>query len=95
MVVGQPTCNVGARKIRGRSSISKAGSAKVRAGLYMAAVVAVRYNPHIKAMYERLLLNGKSKMSAICAAMRKLVHLCFGVLKHQMPYQADYQPKLA
>jgi len=61
----------------------------------MAAVVAVRYNPHIKAMYERLLLNGKSKMSAICAAMRKLVHLCFGVLKHQMPYQADYQPKLA
>lgn len=81
--------------VRGKSHISKAGSAKVRAGLYMAAVVAVRYNPHIKAMYERLLLNGKSKMSAICAAMRKLVHLCFGVLKHQMPYQANFLPKTA
>jgi len=80
--------------VRGRSTLSKAGSGKVRAGLYMATVVAIRYNPHIKAMYERLLQNGKSKMSAICAAMRKLVHLCFGVLKHQMPYQADYQAKL-
>lgn len=77
--------------VRGRSHISKAGSAKIRAGLYMAAVVAVRYNPHIKSMYERLLAKGKSKMSAICAAMRKLVHLCYGVLKHQMPYQANYQ----
>ena len=81
--------------VRGRSSISKAGSAKVRAGLYMAAVVAIKHNPHIKAMYERLLLNGKSKMSGVCAAMRKLVHLCYGVLKHQMPYQANYGAELA
>ncbi|MBI3344937.1 MAG: IS110 family transposase, partial [Gammaproteobacteria bacterium] len=33
---------------------------------------------------------GKSKMSALGAAMRKLVHLCFGVLKTQLPYQANY-----
>jgi transposase len=81
--------------VRGRSSISKAGSAKVRAGLYMAAVVAIKHNPHIKAMYARLLLNGKSKMAGVCAAMRKLVHLCYGVLKHQMPYQANYGAELA
>ncbi|HEX7028083.1 MAG TPA: IS110 family transposase, partial [Gammaproteobacteria bacterium] len=31
----------------------------------------------------------KCKMSAIGAAMRKLVHICFGVLKHQVPYQAQ------
>jgi hypothetical protein len=61
----------------------------------MAAVVAIKHNPHIKAMYERLLLNGKSKMSGVCAAMRKLVHLCYGVLKHQMPYQANYGAELA
>jgi transposase len=53
----------------------------------MAAIVAIRYNPNIKAQYERLLKNGKSKMSALGAAMRKLVHICFGVLKHQAPYQ--------
>lgn len=62
----------------------------MRATLYMAAVVATRHNPHIKALYERLLAKGKSKMAAIGAAMRKLVHLCFGVWKHQCPYQADF-----
>lgn len=76
--------------IRGRSRLSKAGSSKIRAGLYMAAVVATRHNPHIKEMNERLLANGKTKMMAIGAAMRKLVHLCYGVLKHQQPYQANY-----
>ncbi|OTG69856.1 IS110 family transposase, partial [Acinetobacter sp. ANC 4169] len=49
-----------------------------------------RHNPHIKEMNERLLANGKTKMMAIGAAMRKLVHLCYGVLKHQRPYQVDY-----
>jgi len=34
-------------------------------------------------------------MSALGAAMRKLVLLCFGVLMHRRPYQADYLPKIA
>jgi len=74
----------------GRARLSKAGPARVRAVLYMAAVVATRYNPHVKAVYERLLAKGKAKMAAIGAAMRKLVHLCFGVLKTRKPYQAEY-----
>ena len=53
----------------------------MRATLFMAAVVASRYNPDVKALYERLLAKGKSKMSALGAAMRKLVQLCFGVWK--------------
>ena len=73
--------------IKGRAKLSKAGNPIIRAKLYMAAVVAIRYNPDIKAQYERLTGKGKSKMSAIGAAMRKLVHICFGVLKHQIPYQ--------
>lgn len=75
---------------KGRSRLSKAGSARVRAKLFMAAVVSTLYNPHIKAMYERLLEKGKRKMVALGAAMRKLVHLCFGVWKSQKPYAADY-----
>lgn len=67
--------------------LSKRGDARVRGKLYMAAVVATRCNPDIRDQYKRLLGNGKSKMSAIGAAMRKLVHICFGVLKHQAPYQ--------
>lgn len=74
--------------VRGPSRLSKAGNATVRAKLYMAAVVAIQYNPDIKHQYERLLKNGKSKMAALGAAMRKLVHICFGVLKHQTTYQA-------
>jgi len=73
--------------VKGRSHLSKTGKAALRAKLYMAAVVSIKHNPDIKRFYERLLKNGKVKMSALCAAMRKLVHICFGVLKHQKPYQ--------
>lgn len=76
--------------VLGRARLSKAGPARIRAILYMAAIVAIRCNPHVKALYERLLARGKSKMSALGAAMRKLVHLCFGVLKTQQPYEQDY-----
>jgi len=76
--------------VLGRAKLSKVGPARIRAVLYMAAIVATRYNPHVKAVYDRLLARGKSKMSALGAAMRKLVHLCFGVLKTRQPYQANY-----
>lgn len=75
--------------IHGRAHLSKAGNAQVRAKLYMAAVVAIQHNPDIRAQYERLLRRGKTKMCALGAAMRKLVQICFGVLKHQTPYQAQ------
>lgn len=77
--------------VLGKSRLSKAGSPKIRSGLYMAAIVATRYNPHIKELSERLLAKGKTKMVAIAAAMRKLIHLCYGVLKNQQPYQANYK----
>ncbi|EPD8213265.1 IS110 family transposase, partial [Yersinia enterocolitica] len=43
-----------------------------------------------KNQYERLLLKGKAKMQALGAAMRKLVHLCYGVLHTQQPYSQDF-----
>lgn len=76
--------------MQGPSCLSKAGPARVRATLYMTAVVAKRYNPHIKALCERLTARGKSTMSVLGAAMRKLAHLYFGVLKTRQPYQANY-----
>ncbi len=75
--------------VRGRARLSKTGNPTVRAKLYMAAVVAIHHNPDVQRQYERLLKNGKTKMSALGAAMRKLVHICFGVLKHQTPYHAQ------
>ncbi len=69
--------------------LSKAGSGAVRAALYMPAVVATRANPDVRAHYKRLVAQGKSKMSALGAAMRKLVHICFGVIKNQQPYRPN------
>ena len=76
--------------VRGRPRMSKAGPAHLRKVLYMPAVVARRCNPHIKALNERLLAKGKSKMAAIGAAMRKLAHLCFGVVHTGKPYDPKF-----
>ena len=70
--------------------MTKSGPSKVRAKLYMAAVVALSNNPDIKEQHRRLMLAGKTKMQAIGAAMRKLVQICFGVLKHQSEYRPQY-----
>lgn len=71
---------------KGRTTLSKKGSPTARAKLYMAAVVAIQHNPEIRAMRDRLVSRGKTKMQALGAAMRKLVHQAFGVLKHQKEY---------
>ncbi|MGR5412216.1 IS110 family transposase [Vibrio astriarenae] len=73
--------------LKGRSTLTKVGPARVRAKIYMAAVVAKQHNPDIKAQYERLVKNGKTHMQALGAAMRKLAQICFGVIKHQNKYQ--------
>lgn len=71
---------------KGRTSLSKKGPAAVRAKLYMAAVVATQHNADIARFSQRLIARGKSKMQALGASMRKLVHICFGVLKNQTSY---------
>jgi len=73
--------------VRKPPRLSKAGPAQLRAKLYMPALVACRYNPDVCHLYQRLLARGKCKMAALGAAMRKLLHICFGVIKHQTPYQ--------
>jgi transposase len=67
--------------------LSKVGPARWRAKLYLPAVVASQHNPDVRDLYQRLVSRGKSKMSAIGAAMRKIVHICFGVIKNQSVYQ--------
>lgn len=73
-----------------RTCLSKTGPAELRAKLFIGALVAVKHNKQMKATYERLLAGGKCKMSALGAVMRKLVHQCFGVLKHQSRYDENY-----
>ena len=72
--------------VRGTSRLSKRGDSNIRKSLYWPAITAARYNADVKALYVRLLEKGKAKMVAIGAAMRKLVHIAFGVLKNRTPY---------
>ena len=67
--------------------ISKIGNAVLRAALYMPAMSAMRYNPAVVALVARLKSRGRLKPKQIVvAAMRKLLVLCFGVLKTGKPF---------
>jgi len=72
---------------KGRSRLSKRGPSRIRSKLYMAAVVCSQHDAQIRLHYQRLLANGKTKMQALCAAMHKLVEICFAVLKQQSEYR--------
>ena len=70
--------------------ISKIGNAVLRAALYMPALSAMRYNPAIAALVTRLKSRGRLKPKQIVvAAMRKLLVLCFGVLKTEIFRSGD------
>lgn len=62
--------------------ISKAGNAHLRRALYMPALVAVRRQANLRAFYEHLLARGKTKLQAVVAAMRKLLHAIYGMFQH-------------
>ena len=65
------------------------GRAQVRATLYMAAIVATRYNPAIKTFYQRLCGMGKAKKVALVACMRKLLTMLNAMLKHRTRWQME------
>lgn len=72
------------------TAISRMGSAHLRHFLYMPSVAASRWNPVIKAFYERLVAKGKPKMVALVACMAKLLRVVFGVLKSNKPFDPAF-----
>jgi transposase len=89
-----PRQNRSGTSIKGKTSLSKMGPSALRKALYMPSVTACRCNPDVHVLYERLLKAGKTKMSALGAAMRKMAHLAFGVLKNRQTYRAFFSPIL-
>ena len=67
--------------VQGRTRLSKMGNSNLRKAFYMPAITAKRYNPIINSFCKRLEAAGKPKMLIIGAAMRKLIHIIYGVLK--------------
>ncbi|MBM3271567.1 MAG: IS110 family transposase, partial [Candidatus Sericytochromatia bacterium] len=75
--------------VRGRPRPSRMGSARLRKALYLPALVAMTWNPVVRAFCERLAERGKAKKAIVCAAMRKLLHIVFGVLKSRRRFDPN------
>jgi transposase len=71
---------------KGRSKIG-GGRSSLRAGLYMAALSAIRCHPQLKVFYRRLVSAGKPKMVALIAVARKLLTILNAMLRDQKPWQ--------
>lgn len=69
--------------------LSKLGSGRIRKALYFPAISALKHNEVIKQFARRLSQGGKTPMQIICAAMRKLLHIAFGVIKHNCPFDPN------
>lgn len=81
--------------IKGKPRLCKIGHARLRKALYMPALVSIQCNPVMIDFYNRLKDKGKNGKVIVCAIMRKLVHVIFGVLKSGKIYDPDYQPNVA
>lgn len=76
-------------KYQGQTRLSKTGDALLRKALYLPAVVAGQHNPVVRAFCERLKAKGKAGKVIVCAAMRKLLTLAYGVLKSGRPFDPN------
>lgn len=79
--------------VRGRVRLSKIGNSRLRKALYFPAITALRCSPFFQQWAEGLRSRGKSKMSVIGAAMHKLIHLAYGVLKTGRPFDPEWTQK--
>ena len=84
-LIGVAPLNHDSGRHRGRRRIW-GGRARVRAVLYMGALSATKWNPVIKAFYERLLAAGKEKKVALTACMRKLLTILNAMVQQQMKW---------
>jgi transposase len=72
-----------------RSRISRSGNRHLRRALYMPALAAVRWDRHLKAFYEALQARHKTKLQALIAVARKLLHAIYGIFKTRTPYDGS------
>jgi transposase len=85
-----PRERVSGSSVRGRTRLSKIGNARLRRALYFPAITALRCSAFFQAWAKGLQERGKCKMSIIGAAMRKLIHLAYGVLKTGKPFDPEW-----
>lgn len=85
-----PRHHTSGSSIHKKPTISRTGSASLRAALYMPALVAMRFNPLLRTFADRLRSRGVPPKAIVVAVMRKLLHLVFGVLKSAQPFDPNW-----
>ncbi len=88
-LVGVAPLNRDSGTLRGKRTVW-GGRAHVRAALYMSTLAATRYNPVIRAFYQRLCAAGKAKKVALTASMHKLLMILNAMLKTRTPWQENF-----
>lgn len=88
-LVGLAPFNRDSGSTRGKRHI-RGGRASVRTVLFMAAMSAVRYNPKLREMYQRLLAVGKIKKVALIACMRKMIVILNTMIKNNQDWNETY-----
>lgn len=86
-----PKDKISGTSVKGKPRLCKTGNTRLRKCFYMPAMVAMRFNPLVAQFHHRLKENGKNGKVIVCAVMRKLVHIIYGVLKTGKPFN----PQLA
>ncbi len=76
--------------VHAKPRLSKTGSRTLRKAMYFPAIVAKNHNPIIMTFCERLKEKGKHNMAIVGAAMRKLLHIIFGVLSSKKAFDPDH-----
>lgn len=77
-------------KLIGKTTISRLGDSRLRKALYMAALVAKKHNKSLTAFVARLEKKAKTPKTIVCAVMRKLAHIIFGVLKSKLSFNENF-----
>jgi len=88
-LVGLAPINRDSGKLKGKRTTG-GGRKSVRKALYMPTLSAIKYNPVIRDHYQRLLKNGKNKMVAIVACMRKMIVILNAMAAHNQPWSPNF-----
>ena len=82
-----PSIKTSGISLKGKEKISKTGRKELRKILFFPAMTVMRGSSHLKLFIERLHGKGKKGKVVVTAVMRKMMHVVFGVLKTQIPFQ--------
>jgi len=82
-----PAHQMSGTSVHRRSRISRRGNRHLRRAHFMPALVGVRANPYLKAFYLALRARHKTKMQALIAVARKLLHAIYGIFKTNQPFE--------